>query len=238
MARAEHLRVLGRPEEAFGLAAACWQATAHLRYVLGYRWRGVLLVQLALDVGRQDVALAALHDLEEGARRTPAESAIGAALRSRGLIERNPTLLIDAVEHYRRTPLRPDLATCCEDAAGVLLEADRRDEAVALLTEAAAIHAEVGAAGDISRIETTLRRLGVRKRRPGRVRPTFGWDSLTPMESDVVVLVGEGLTNPEIANATVHLTPHRGIPPQPRLPQARRAQSHATRRRPRQGAHR
>ena len=28
---------------------------------------------------------------------------------------------------------------------------------------------------------------------------TFGWDSLTPMESDVVALVGKGLTNPEIA---------------------------------------
>ena len=34
-------------------------------------------------------------------------------------------------------PAPTDPATCCEDAAGVLLEGDRREEAVALLTEAA-----------------------------------------------------------------------------------------------------
>lgn len=39
----------------------------------------------------------------------------------------------------------------------------------------------------------------VRKRRGSRKRPPSGWDSLTPMEVQVAGLVGEGLTNPQIA---------------------------------------
>ena len=35
--------------------------------------------------------------------------------------------------------------------------------------------------------------------RGARRRPTHGWDSLTPTEHDIVVLVTEGLTNPQIA---------------------------------------
>ena len=32
-----------------------------------------------------------------------------------------------------------------------------------------------------------------------RRRPTHGWDSLTPTEHDIVALIAEGLTNPQIA---------------------------------------
>ena len=79
MTRAEHLRMLGRVDEAFKLAARCWQATSHLRYMPGYRWQGILLVHLAMAVGRHDVAQSVTEDLEEGARRTPTESTSGAA---------------------------------------------------------------------------------------------------------------------------------------------------------------
>jgi class 3 adenylate cyclase/DNA-binding CsgD family transcriptional regulator/tetratricopeptide (TPR) repeat protein len=198
MARAEYLKALGRPDEAFQLAATSWAATSHLRYMIGYRSQGVLLVQLALAVGREDAARAVTDELDEGARRTPADSARGAALRARGLVERDPEALLGAAEHYRRTARRPELAGCCEDAARLLDETGRRDDAVALLNEAAAIYADVDAAGDTQRVDLALRRLGVRPRRSRRVRPAFGWESLTRMESDVVALVGDGLTNPEI----------------------------------------
>ncbi|MCP4226597.1 MAG: response regulator transcription factor, partial [Actinomycetia bacterium] len=36
-------------------------------------------------------------------------------------------------------------------------------------------------------------------------RPSFGWDSLTPAEERVVALVGEGKSNPEIAES-LHIT--------------------------------
>jgi DNA-binding CsgD family transcriptional regulator len=39
----------------------------------------------------------------------------------------------------------------------------------------------------------------VRRGRGTRLRPTTGWDSLTPAEQRVVALIVEGLTNPQIA---------------------------------------
>jgi DNA-binding CsgD family transcriptional regulator len=52
-----------------------------------------------------------------------------------------------------------------------------------------------GAARDLDDVVAAL----TRGRGP-RNRPVVGWDSLTPTERDVVALVGEGLTNPEIAS--------------------------------------
>jgi class 3 adenylate cyclase/DNA-binding CsgD family transcriptional regulator len=198
MARAQYLQTLGRPGEAFELAAAAWARTSSLRYMFGYRLHGILLIQLALSVGRQDVARAVTDELDEGARRTPADSARGAALRARGLLERSPEALLGAAELYRRTSRRPELAGCCEDGARVLDETGRRRDAVALLNEAAAIYAEVDAAADTQRVNLALRRLGVGAHVSRRARPPSGWASLTRMESDVVALVGEGLTNREI----------------------------------------
>jgi DNA-binding CsgD family transcriptional regulator len=43
----------------------------------------------------------------------------------------------------------------------------------------------------------------VRRSRGERGRPSFGWDSLTPAELNVVALLADGLTNPEIATRLV-----------------------------------
>jgi DNA-binding NarL/FixJ family response regulator len=86
---------------------------------------------------------------------------------------------------------------CCEDlAAQLAYDGDQRASAP-LFDEAAQIAVEIGAAGDVARIEAASRRIGLA--RPARAaRPTFGWESLTPMELTVSDLVAEGLTNPEI----------------------------------------
>ena len=94
--------------------------------------------------------------------------------------------------------MRPDLAACCEDAARLLESTARRDEALDLLDEAATIHADIGAEADRARVENALRDLGARRRQRAPSRPSFGWASLTPMETEVSQLVAEGLTNPEI----------------------------------------
>ncbi|MGH9261353.1 MAG: helix-turn-helix transcriptional regulator, partial [Acidimicrobiales bacterium] len=164
----------------------------------GHRARGAFLVRGAVAAGRDQLAGEVTAELEEGARRSPTDSAAGAALLCRGLVERDPELLLEAVVRYRKTALRPDLAACCEDAALLLAASSRRDEAVALLDEAATIHLEVDAAADAARVDAALRELGVRRARPRAKRPDFGWESLTPMETDVSQLVAEGLTNPEI----------------------------------------
>ena len=73
-----------------------------------------------------------------------------------------------------------------------------RDEAITLLAEAAAIHADTGAFGEAVRVDAALLALGARPKRVRSNRPTFGWESLTPMELSVSELVADGLTNPEI----------------------------------------
>jgi DNA-binding CsgD family transcriptional regulator len=58
-------------------------------------------------------------------------------------------------------------------------------------------YAEAAAAGAHSTLAEAVTR--VRRARGPRGRPTTGWPSLTPTEREVVTLVAEGLTNPEIA---------------------------------------
>ena len=188
----------GNLDGALRLATSIWTQTAHVRYFMGHRARGAFAVRLAVLGGHLDFARRVTADLEEGARRTPAASAIGVARRCRGMVDRDPDLMLDAVAQYRSTPRRPELASCCEDAATVLAEAGRKDEAVALLTEAMAIHDDLGAVGDLGRADAALRGLGGRSPHQRKPRPAFGWAALTPTEVGVSRLVAEGLTNPEI----------------------------------------
>ena len=139
-------------------------------------------------------------ELEEGARRSPADSAAGAALLCRGLVERDPDLALAAVATI---PRRPRCGRTSPRAAKtppeLLAAAGRRDEAVALLHEAAAIHADIGRQLPTpTRVDAALRQLGVRRPRRRRHAAAFGWESLTPTEIDVSRLVADGLTNPEI----------------------------------------
>jgi DNA-binding CsgD family transcriptional regulator len=196
--QAEFLAASGQLNAALTVAETTWAQTAPIRYFYGHRARGTFLVRQALAAGRDELASAVTTELEEGALRSPASSAAGAALLCRGLVEHDPHLLLDAVARYREIPLRPDLARCCEDAAGLLATTSRRQEAITLLHEAAAIYAEIDAAADSARVDTALRGLGVRRRRTRPSRPSFGWESLTPMETDISHLVAKGLTNPEI----------------------------------------
>jgi DNA-binding CsgD family transcriptional regulator len=196
--QAELLAARGDLDAALTVAEATWAQTAPIRYFYGHRARGTFLVRCALAAGRDQVAGEVTAELEEGARRSPTDGAAGAALLCRGLVRQDPELLVEAVARYRKTELRPDLAACCEDAAAVLAAGGRRDEAVALLEEAATIHRDVDAAADAARVDAGLRELGVRRARPRAKRPTFGWESLTPMETEVSRLVAGGLTNPEI----------------------------------------
>ncbi|MGD9703898.1 MAG: LuxR C-terminal-related transcriptional regulator [Acidimicrobiia bacterium] len=197
-AQAAWLEASGDLAAAVTVAETTWAQTASIRYFYGHRARAIHLVRCALVVGREDLARAVTEELEEGARRTPAASAIGAARLCRGLVDHDPSAVLEGVEHYRRTGLHPDLAVSCESAAAVLAECGRRDEAVALLLDAAALYAEVDAAADSQRVDAALRALGVRRTRPRHQRPSFGWEALTPMEREVSALVADGLTNPEI----------------------------------------
>ncbi len=131
--QAEFLAATGQADAALKVAEANWTHTAVVRYVWGHRGRGISVVRLAVAAGRDELARSVTADLEEGARRSPAASATGAALLCRGLVERDPDQALAAVPKYRQTPLRPDLAACCEHAAAVVAAAGRREEAITLL---------------------------------------------------------------------------------------------------------
>ena len=132
-------------------------------------------MRLAVAAGRDELARTVTAELEEGARRSPAASAAAAGLLCRGLVERDPDLPSKRSPNTGETPLRPDLAASCEDAAGLLVAADRRDEAIALLHEAATIHDEIDAAADAARVDgSPPRPRSTRTRRRTAAPPSAG----------------------------------------------------------------
>ena len=80
----------------------------------------------------------------------------------------------------------------------MLLARGRTGEAVGLLEEAAGIHVEAGADSSAARIDALLRAHGVRSRGPTSGSGGLGWASLSRKERQVVELVAEGLSNPQI----------------------------------------
>lgn len=100
------------------------------------------------------------------------------AARLRGATER-----IRAERGWHRWPLRAALLTSTDATIDAALGAGK---AAGFRTEGAALDLDAAIAY-------------VRRARGTRGRPATGWRSLTPTELDVVRLVAEGLTNPQIA---------------------------------------
>ena len=96
--------------------------------------------------------------------------------------------------------MRPQTARCCEYLGRQIAADGDRKAALPILKEAADVFASIGADGDVTRIDDEIRRLSGRSAASRTPRPTFGWESLTPMELTVSELVAEGLTNPEIGD--------------------------------------
>ena len=123
----------------------------------------------------------------------------GTALRCQGLLERDPEVLLAAVDAMAQGSRPLELALACEDAGAALAGTGRVDAGLPLLERALGIYERLEAARDLDRTQARLRGLGVRHGRRGRrARPQLGWESLTPTEERVVDLVAEGLTNPQI----------------------------------------
>ncbi len=136
-----------------------------------------------------------------GGRLQVTKWARAAALRCRGMLEADHDLLCEAVCVLRGSPRPLERATACEEAASALRDVAQTTKATALLDEALGIYVELGAARDIARVEAALRSLGrCPSRRGWRQRQAkVGWEALTRTELEVVSLVGEGLTNREVA---------------------------------------
>jgi DNA-binding CsgD family transcriptional regulator len=107
------------------------------------------------------------------------------------------TQAVDAYAEGRR-PL--EVALTCEEAADLAGRRGERDLGRSLLEKAGGVYERLEASRGVMRVDAGLRALGVRRGRRGvRRRPQQGWESLTPTEHSVAGLVGEGLSNPQIA---------------------------------------
>jgi DNA-binding CsgD family transcriptional regulator len=183
---------------AVNVLAGAWAALAPIRYFIAYRSIGPDLVRLALAAAERERALAVARDMEEGARRSGVSTAVGAALRCRGLVDGDVDALRRSVDAYRDGPRPLDLAFACEDAGVAIGSAGGLEEGRGLLEEALQTYEGAGAARDVARANAALRALGIRRRRGRRRKAMSGWESLTESELRVAKLAAEGLTNRQI----------------------------------------
>ena len=125
----------------------------------------------------------------------------GAAMLCRGLVDDDVDALVASVGPYRAVARPYELARACEATGAALSRGGSTDVGIAYLRESIEIYERLGATRDVSRVDASLRTLGVRRGRRSRMtRPGTGWASLTTSESMVVRLVADGLRNREIAD--------------------------------------
>jgi ATP/maltotriose-dependent transcriptional regulator MalT len=205
-ARALLLEAHGQLGPAADLLGRAWHQNLQAGVVSELRLLAPDLVRLCLASGREQLAASLLPEVERIAAQLGVPSAQGAALRCRGLLARDPEVLLAAVAAYRRSPRLLELAQTCEDAAVHLAGAGRRQAANELLQEASQIFGGVQATRDLLRLRGVARRFGLTGP-PRSVRPSAGWESLTDSERRVAELVAEGATNREVA-ATLVISTH------------------------------
>jgi PAS domain S-box-containing protein len=99
-------------------------------------------------------------------------------------------------------------AAAAEETGAALAAAGDDAGAVAAFDNALEAYRRAGAEGDVRRVLSRLRRLGVRRCHwRSEARPVFGWASLTDTERSVAEHVAEGLTNRQVGER-MFLSPH------------------------------
>lgn len=161
---------------------------------------GLELVRLALVADDQPTAHRMANVLEELSTMSEVPSVRAAALAAGGMVERDARLVEEAVGLFAGSPRLAATARVAEELAAVYRDRGDKKGAVDALRRALTIWESVAATHDVRRTARRLFELGVRTRAGSRSRRHgTGWESLSPTEATVAVLVGEGMTNAEIA---------------------------------------
>jgi DNA-binding CsgD family transcriptional regulator len=174
-----------------------WVQTEHSPGLRAYL--APALVRVALASEGTQLARSIADTVSTSAPGIPVPSASGSLLLCRGLADGDARLLTEAVEWFRTSGQSYELAVACEAAAAALAQAEQSSDARPLFEEALAIYEQLQARRDTARTLATMRRVGMRRgSRAAHRQALKGWDSLTAMETDVVRLTVEGLTNRQI----------------------------------------
>lgn len=171
-------------------------------------------VRLALAADDAPLAAAVVASVEAlAAANTEHHSVCVSAAHARGLLERDAA----ALRRASREHLSPCSGALAEEDLGVLFSADEgRNGALAQGCLQAALHRfeQIGAKADADRVRDLLRDNSLPPApipAPAPARPLVetppGWDALTEAERAIAHLVGDGLTNRQIARR-VSLSPH------------------------------
>ena len=190
----------GDHREAFGQLWSLWQMTATMRGLTQYRTIAPDVVRTAVTTDHLHEARSVVAEMEEVAKRAVVASAVAAAERCRAILSEDPVGLCLAVELLETTPWRLDVARASEEAADALAHAGRTHQAQVMATSASLKFDAIGATGSVARL---ARKYGTNAPEvTGSARgPEHPWSLLTSREVEVVDLVCEGRSNPEIGDA-------------------------------------
>ncbi|HEX2130803.1 MAG TPA: LuxR C-terminal-related transcriptional regulator, partial [Actinophytocola sp.] len=160
--------------------------------------------RLAARVGTEGAAADIAAQAMTLARESQVPHRLATAAYCRGLLDRDPSMLRNAAEHYERAS-RPLLrAKALEAAALTHVTQGDRDAARSAFTTADDLYGELGANWDLTHLRARLRRHGIRRGPRAKHRQAkAGWQSLTPTETKVAAMVAAGLPNRQIAEQLV-----------------------------------
>jgi DNA-binding CsgD family transcriptional regulator len=162
-------------------------------------WRSEAALAL-LQLGDRDEARRLAQEELDLARTWGAPRALGAALRTAGLVEGGEAgleLIGQAIEVLQDSPAKLEHAKARTELGAALRRANRRSEAREHLRRALELATICGAVPVSRRAETELLATGARPRRVF----LSGLESLTPSERRVAEMAAAGMTNREIAQA-------------------------------------
>jgi len=158
------------------------------------------LTRLALEAGDETTARAAAQAARAETDQEPRVWRQAAVRWCDGLVTADPAAVRAAAQALRELGLPLYAGNALEDAAVGFAQAGDTSTGRAVLDEALASYAPLGATWDARRAAARIRPHGVR---PGvrslRRRPQTGWQSLTSTETQVAQLLAEGRSNPDIA---------------------------------------
>lgn len=159
----------GRPEAA--LAALLPLLEEHYPPAARHQWLPDL-VRLSLRLGESDLAREAVRLLTPEGEGPPAHAA--AAAHCRGLVTGDPEPVLTAVSHYRVAGRLLKRAKATEDAAILLAESGRLDDARTAFRVALTAYTSMGAAWDLRRAESRMQPFGIRRAGSLRSRAVAG----------------------------------------------------------------